>query len=73
MTLDQLKKGECATVVAINASSELKNRFYSFGIVKGVNVVAEEHTLAKKTIGIRVDRSQIALRISEAEKVEIRQ
>lgn len=71
MTLDNLKKGQSATVTAINASKELKNRFSSFGLVKGVNVYTEEYSLAKKTMEIRINKTRIAIRASEAKKVEI--
>ena len=50
MTLDNLLKGESAIVTEINAGIELKNRFNSFGLVKGVTVYAEEYSLAKKTM-----------------------
>jgi ferrous iron transport protein A len=71
MTLDNLKKGKSAIVTAINASKELKNRFSSFGLVKGANVYTEEYSLAKKTMEIRINKTRIAIRASEAEKVEI--
>lgn len=71
MTLDKLAKGESAKVVAVNASRELKNRFNSFGLVKGAIVYAEERSLGKKTLEIRINKTRIALRSSEAEKVEI--
>lgn len=71
MTLDTLLKGEWATVSAINANIELKNRFNSFGLVKGASIYAAEHSLAKKTMEIRINKTRIALRASEAKKVEI--
>ncbi len=71
MTLNKLEKGKSATVTAVNATKELKTRFSSFGLVKGAIVYTEEHSLAKKTMEIRINRTRIALRSSEAEKVEI--
>lgn len=71
MTLNNLAKGESAIVLAINAGRELKNRFNSFGLVKGAVVYAEEHSLGKKTMEIRINKTRIALRASEAEKVEV--
>lgn len=73
MTLDNLMKGQSATVTRINATRELKNRFNSFGLVKGATVFAEEHSLAKKTMKIRINKTRIALRSSEAKKVEVTQ
>ena len=73
MTLDNLHKGESAIVTEINASVELKNRFNSFGLVKGATVYAETYSLAKKTMEIRVNKTRIAIRSSEAEKVVVTQ
>ena len=71
MKLNGLKKGQSATVTVINAGRELKNRFSSFGLVKGAIIYIEGHSLAKKTIEIRINKTRIALRASEAEKVEM--
>jgi len=73
MTLNNLLKGDSATIMTINAGMELKNRFNSFGLVKGAIVHAEEHSLTKKTMEVRINKTRIALRSSEAEKVEISQ
>jgi len=71
MTLDQLEKGQFAQIKAINASKELKNRFISFGLVKGVKVYIESYSLAKKTMEIRINKTRLAIRATEARKVEI--
>jgi len=71
MTLDLLKKGNSATIIAITAEKELRNRFNSFGVVKGATVHSEQHTMAKKTMEIRINKTRIALRLSEAQRVEI--
>ncbi len=71
MTLDQLKKGQFAQVKAINAGKELKNRFISFGLVKGVKVYIESYSLAKKTMEIRINKTRLAIRATEAKKVEL--
>lgn len=71
MTLNSLMKGNSATIIAIYADAELKNRFNSFGLVKGAVVYAEEHSLTKKTMEIRINKTRIALRATEAEKIEI--
>lgn len=71
MTLNSLEKGQSATIAAVNADKELRNRFNSFGVVKGATVYAEQHTLAKQTMEIRINKTRLALRLSEAEKVEI--
>ncbi len=71
MTLNLLQKGKSATITTINAEKELKNRFNSFGVVKGATVHVEQYTLAKQTMEIRINKTRMALRVSEAEKVEI--
>ena len=71
MTLDNIQKGNSATVVAINASKELKNRFNSFGMVKGAKVFIKGRSLAKKTIEIRINNTRIAMRSAEAELIEV--
>ncbi len=71
MTLNELQKGQSATVTAVDANRELKNRFSSFGLVKGVLIYTECHSLAKKTMEIRINKTRIALRASEAEKIEV--
>ncbi len=71
MTLSELKKKESAQIVAINCDEVLKNRLYSFGIVKGATITVEETTLTKSTIEIKINQSKIALRLSEASKIEV--
>ncbi len=71
MTLDQLNINEVAIITAINCDEILKNRFYSFGIIKGEKIEIAELTLAKSTIEIKINQSKIALRLSEASKIEI--
>ncbi len=71
MTLDQLQINESATITAINCDEILKNRLYSFGISKGIEVTLVEFTLTKSTIEIKVNQSKIALRLNEASKIEV--
>ncbi len=72
MTLDKLSKGESAIITAIHANRELKNRFNSFGLVKGARISVEERSLGKKTIRVRINKTRIALRSAEAEKIEVK-
>ncbi|MDY0052706.1 MAG: FeoA family protein [Aliarcobacter sp.] len=72
MTLNELKIKESAEIIAINCDNILKNRLYSFGIIKGAIVKIEELTLTKSTIEIKINQSKIALRLSEAEKIEVK-
>ena len=71
MILSSLEKGQSATITAIKADKELKNRFNSFGIIKGAVVHAEQYSLARQTMEIRINKTHMALRLSEADNVEI--
>ena len=71
MTLDKLNIGESAIIKAVNCENALKNRFYSFGMVKGSKVHVEEVTLTKSTMEIRINTTKVAIRLSEAKKIEI--
>lgn len=71
MQLSQLEKGECGKIILINSDSILKARFSSFGITRGAIVYIVEQTMSKNTIEIRINNTKIALRISEAELIEV--
>ncbi len=71
MTLDKLNIGDKAVIQAVNCENELRNRFYSFGMVKGSIVTVEEITLARNTMEIRIKNTKVAIRFSEAAKIDI--
>ncbi len=71
MRLNTLKKGQSASITAIHAEKELKNRFNSFGVIKGAVVTVERCTLGRKTMEIRINKTRMAIRLSEAETIEI--
>ena len=71
MNLGQLKKGESAKVIAIESTKELKNRLGSLGLSKGVTVTVKDYSLARKTMDIVINRTQLAIRISEARNIQI--
>ena len=56
MTLDQLNINEVAIITAINCDEILKNRLYSFGIIKGERIELAELHLAKSTIEIKINQ-----------------
>mgnify|MGYP000753509189 CR=1 FL=1 len=64
-------KGKANNKPVINCDEILKNRLYSFGISKGIEVTLVEFTLTKSTIEIKVNQSKIALRLNEASKIEV--
>ena len=71
MKLSELKKGDSAKIIAIDAAEDLKRRLRSFGVIKGSELSVETYSLAKKTIEIMVDDTLIGLRAAEAEKIEV--
>ncbi len=71
MKLNELHKGNSGTIKKIHADKTLKSRFNSFGITKGQKITVEEITLAKETIEIKIGRTKIALRVSEAQNIEV--
>lgn len=71
MKLAQLNTHEEGIIIKINADKTLKSRFNSFGITKGTKISIVATTMAKETMEIKVNRTKIALRISEASKIEI--
>lgn len=71
MTLDKLKLNEEAIISSINCDDVLKNRFYSFGIIKGSTLKVVAFTLTKSTIEIKINQTKVALRLSEASKIEV--
>ena len=71
MVLSELHKGERAEIVRLNADKVLRDRFASFGILPGEEVVVRECSLAKQTIEIDVGLTTIALRKEEADKIVV--
>lgn len=69
--LTQFKKGSKVKVLRLNATSTLKQRLISFGIMKESIIEILEHSPGKSTIEIRVSKMSIALRAQEAELIEV--
>lgn len=72
MTLDKLKLNEKAIITSINCDNALKNRLYSFGIIKGSILKVVAFTITKSTIEIKINQTKVALRLSEASKIEVK-
>ncbi len=70
-TLKDCSKACKVKVKKLNAPSDLKQRFISFGIMKETIVEVLEHSPAKSTIEIKVGKMRIALRAQEAELIEV--
>ena len=71
MLLTDLKKHQKAVVKKINATPELKQRLFSFGIVKGSPIEVVDCSLNKSTIEIKVGNTLLALRENEAKAIEV--
>jgi len=73
MLLSQLQKGDSAEIISINAEPTLRNRLNSLGVMRGEQLVVRSCSLAKQTMEIDIEHTSIALRRSEAEKIEIKE
>ncbi len=71
MTLFDLKKGDTATVVQIDADTELRDRLFSFGVRSGAVLSVQEVSLTRQTVKAKVGASMIALRRSEARSIMV--
>ena len=71
MKLSQLEIGEKAIIKKVECKSDLKQRFYSFGIIKGAIIEVEAISLAKNTIEILVEDTSIGIRVEEAKSIEV--
>ena len=71
MHLIDLEKGNKATIVKIHADKALRDRFNSFGVMRGEELLVKGCSLGKQTIEIEVGSTLIALRKDEAQKIEV--
>ena len=71
MKLTELTKGERGVIVKIHADKALRDRFNSFGVIRGEELLVKGCSLAKQTMEIEVGGTLIALRKEEAEKIEV--
>jgi ferrous iron transport protein A len=71
MNLIELIKGERAEIIKINADKALRDRFSSFGVMRGEELLVKGCSLAKQTMEIEVGSTLIALRADEADKIEV--
>ncbi|NLC27391.1 MAG: ferrous iron transport protein A [Campylobacteraceae bacterium] len=70
-TLDKLSVNESAVIASIDASEELKKRFFSFGMRRGATLKVKALSLARSTIEIEVGGTMIALRNEEAKTIKV--
>ncbi|ECP7274944.1 ferrous iron transport protein A [Campylobacter jejuni] len=71
MTLNELKDGQKAIIINLNAQKELKNRLLSFGFIKNKNLKKIHSSLKSATIMVELDTSCVILRSDEAKTIEV--
>ena len=71
MKLSELTKGDRAEIIKINADKALRDRFNSFGVMRGEELLVKGCSLAKQTMEIEVGSTLIAVRADEANKIEV--
>ena len=71
MKLSDLDKNIEAIIQKVECNEELKQRFYSFGLIKGTPVLIEEISPTKNTIVILVDDTSVAIRLDEAKQITV--
>jgi ferrous iron transport protein A len=71
MKLSEVQVNQKATILKVDCNNDLKQRFYSFGIIKGASVKVEAISLAKNTMEINVEDTSIGMRIEEAKTISV--
>jgi len=71
MVVSQMQKGQKAVVKKLHASSELKRRLNSFGVIKGATLTFLAAAPKKSTVEIEVSKMKLALRKEEADTIEV--
>jgi Fe2+ transport system protein FeoA len=72
MKLSDLHKNDKALIVNIGTDEALKSRLFSFGIARGTEISIEACSLGRQTVEIMADDTLIGLRMTEAEKIEVK-
>jgi ferrous iron transport protein A len=72
MLLNKLHKGDRAVIVKVHAEKALRDRFASFGIMRGEEITVKACSLAKQTMEIEIGATAVALRAEEAERIEVK-
>ena len=72
MLLNKLHKGDRAEIVRLHADKALRDRFSSFGLMRGEEIIVRACSLARQTMEIEVGATAIALRADEARKIEVK-
>ena len=70
-TLLSYQKNDKLKILKLHTTGDLRQRLISFGIIKGAKVEILGYSTNKSTIEIKVSKMTIALRASEADKIEV--
>lgn len=70
-TLAELNESQIAVVTKIDATGELKQRLFSFGLRKGSVLKVKAMSIAKSTMEIEVGSTLLALRYDEAKSIYV--
>lgn len=70
-TLDQLKPGESAVVLALTCTGSSRRRLMDLGILPGVRVTAELRSPLGDPVAYRVRETLIALRRVQAQEIHV--
>lgn len=66
LTLEKLKHGDKATVLAINVEDDLKKRFFALGLKEGAHIEVLRKAKFGGPMHLRVGASELILRLKEA-------
>lgn len=71
-SLDQLRVGQCASVMSIQVSSPLRQRLQAFGMVPGTCVACRYRTPGGSVTALELRSSVIALRTRDMRDIRVR-
>ncbi|MDX9814283.1 MAG: FeoA family protein [Sulfurimonas sp.] len=69
--LSECQKGCRVRILKLNSTDELKQRLISFGILRGAELEVLEYSPTKSTIEVKVKKTRVALRVKEAQLIEV--
>ncbi|MDD2383503.1 MAG: FeoA family protein [Sulfurospirillaceae bacterium] len=70
-TLAELNAGQTAVVTKVEATGELKQRLFSFGLRKGSVLKIKATSIARSTMEIEIGSTLLALRYEEAKYIQV--
>lgn len=72
MTLKELQIGESAVVTAVGGEGALRQHFLDMGVIPGAEIMLVKYAPMGDPLEIRIHGYELTLRLSDAEKIEIR-